>query len=450
MMEITAEIRALIDKAAAGVELAGDEYIDPADGLIHCKKCGGQRQTVVPCFGKPGYFMPRCICQCQREAEEQRKAAEERQRRMERIKRRKAQGLQDRYLYDYTFANDNGQNPLMDKARAYVENWKEAYKNNTGLLLFGDVGTGKSFFAGCIANALLDRDVPVLMTNFPTILNRLTGMFSEDRADFIASFDEYDLLIIDDLGVERSTEYAMEQKLQGHWIIEMSEMLATSSAKSIEEIRSFISRQKETYRTPYEAQPKDRLRQCVFGGSSNTLDFLPLDRAGNRRFLPIMIYPENAEVHILEDEDASRAYLLQVWAEAMTIYRSGHYSMKFSKSIQRQLVEVQKDFMPEDTEAGQIQGFLEHYTGSMVCSKQLFKEALGHTYDEPKRWQLHNINEIMNTVVTGWKPFSNPRMFAGYGRQKGWERDVSGNEDGFVEMTEEECRQLELPKEWIA
>ena len=65
------------------------------------------------------------------------------------------------------------------------------------------------------------------------------------------------------------------------------------------------------------------------------------------------------------------------------------------------------------------------------------------------------INEIMNTVVTGWKPFSNPRMFAGYGRQKGWERDVSGNElpgneDGFVELSEEECRQLELPKEWIA
>ena len=61
----------------------------------------------------------------------------------------------------------------------------------------------------------------------------------------------------------------------------------------------------------------------------------------------------------------------------------------------------------------------------------------------------------MNTVVTGWKPFSNPRMFAGYGRQKGWGRDVSGNElpgneDGFVELSEEECRQLELPKEWIA
>ena len=58
MIEITAEIRAFIDKAAAGMELAEDEYIDPSDGLIHCKKCGGQRQTVVPCFGKSGYFMP--------------------------------------------------------------------------------------------------------------------------------------------------------------------------------------------------------------------------------------------------------------------------------------------------------------------------------------------------------------------------------------------------------
>ena len=245
------------------------------------------------------------------------------------------------------------------------------------------------------------------------------------------------------------------RKLQGHWIIEMSEMIATANAKSIEEIKSFLSRQKEVYKIPYETHPEDRLRQCVFGGTSNALDFLPLDRSGNRRFLPVMVYPEQAEVHILDDEAASRAYMEQLWAEAMTIYRSGEYSMKFSKEIQKQLVEVQKDFMPEDTEAGQIQGFLEHYTGNMVCSKQLFKEALGHTFDQPKRWQLHNINEIMNTVVTGWKPFSNPRMFAGYGRQKGWECDnfdneLSDNEGGFVELSEEECRQLELPKEWIA
>ena len=59
-------------------------------------------------------------------------------------------------------------------------------------MLFGDVGTGKSFAAGCIANALLDRDVPVLMTNFPTILARLRGAFGEDRTDFLDSLGDYD------------------------------------------------------------------------------------------------------------------------------------------------------------------------------------------------------------------------------------------------------------------
>ena len=49
------------------------------------------------------------------------------------------------------------------------------------------------------------------MTNFPTILNRLTEMFDQDWVAFIASFGEYDLLIINNLGVERNTEYAMEQ-----------------------------------------------------------------------------------------------------------------------------------------------------------------------------------------------------------------------------------------------
>ena len=78
------------------------------------------------------------------------------------------------------------------------------------------------------------------------------------------------------------------RKLQGHWMIEMSEMMATANAKSIEEIKSFLSRQKEVYKIPYETHPADRPRQCVFGGTSNALDFLPLDRSGNRRFIHLL------------------------------------------------------------------------------------------------------------------------------------------------------------------
>ena len=153
-----------------------------------------------------------------------------------------------------------------------------------------------------------------------------------------------DLKKIDDDNVYR--------KMQGHWIIEMSEMIATANAKSIEDIKSFISSAKETYKVPYETHPADRLRQCVFGGSSNTMDFLPLDRSGNRRFLPIMVHPENAVVHILEDEAASRAFIDLMWAEAMFIYHNFPVKLTLSKDMDKELKELQKQFMPEDTKAG--------------------------------------------------------------------------------------------------
>ena len=173
-----------------------------------------------------------------------------------------------------------------------------------------------------------------------------------------------DLRKIDDENVYR--------KMQGHWIIEMSEMIATANAKSIEEIKSFISRPKETYKVPYETHPADRLRQCVFGGSSNTLDFLPLDRSGNRRFMPIMVNSERAEIHILEDEAASRAYIDKMWAEAMFIYQNFPLKLTLSKAMEKELRELQKQFMPEDTKAGLIQSFLDNYNGTQVCSKLIY------------------------------------------------------------------------------
>ena len=266
----------------------------------------------------------------------------------------------------------------------------------------------------------------------------------------LAGRDEWfsdDLKKLDDENVYR--------KLQGHWIIEMSEMIATANAKSIEDIKSFISRAKETYKVPYETHPADRLRQCVFGGSSNTMDFLPLDRSGNRRFLPIMVHPENAEIHILEDEAASRAFIDMMWAEVMFIYQNFPVKLTLSKDMDKELKELQKQFMPEDTKAGLIQSFLDNFKGTQVCSKLIYAEALNHPFDEPKQWEIREINEIMNNSIEGWRPFSNPRSFAKYGRQRGWERipppdnepSATGSNltDGFRELTEEEARQMELP-----
>ena len=239
---------------------------------------------------------------------------------------------------------------------------------------------------------------------------------------FMAIRDEWfsdDLRKLDDENVYR--------KLQGHWIIEMSEMIATANAKSIEEIKSFLSRQKETYKVPYETHPADRLRQCVFAGTTNRQDFLPRDRTGNRRFIPVNVYPERAEVHILEVESESRQYVAQMWAEAMVIYRGGDYKLSFTAELENCLSDRQQDFMQEDTQAGMIYAFLEDFTGDRVCSKLLYAEALDHPYNQPQSWETREICEIMNTgiangTIKGWVAYKNPKRYAKYGSQKGWER----------------------------
>jgi len=227
-----------------------------------------------------------------------------------------------------------------------------------------------------------------------------------------------DLKKLDDENVYR--------KLQGHWIIEMSEMIATASARSIEEIKAFLSRQKETYKIPYEIHPEDRPRQCVFAGTTNRLDFLPRDRTGNRRFLPVPVYPELAEQHPLDDETSARKYIDQMWAELMTLYRSGQFTLRLSAESDKLLRANQKDFMQEDTRAGMIYAFIQDYNGDYLCSKLLYKEALQKN-DEPEDRDTKEICEIVNTgiasgEITGWRLFKNSRRFPGYGTQRGWER----------------------------
>ena len=72
--------------------------------------------------------------------------------------------------------------PQMHYAHRYVEQWQTMRAENLGLLLWGGVGTGKSFLAGCIANALMEQEVSVRMTNFARIMNELNNGFSGRNA----------------------------------------------------------------------------------------------------------------------------------------------------------------------------------------------------------------------------------------------------------------------------
>ena len=118
-------------------------------------------------------------------------------------------------LQDYRFQNDNGSVPQLEQARRYVAHWQQMWEENLGLLFWGKPGNGKTFAAGCIANALLELEEmhtpSVKMTTFGTILNKLPGMSAQDKEWHLNGFQTCDLLILDDFGMERQTDYAREQ-----------------------------------------------------------------------------------------------------------------------------------------------------------------------------------------------------------------------------------------------
>lgn len=205
----------------------------------------------------------------------------------------------------------------------------------------------------------------------------LVGGQGVGKSTFFRLLATNDDWFTDDL--RRLDDENVYRRMRGHWIIEMSEMVATARSKSIEETKSFISRQKETYKDLYALHAVDRPRQCVFAGTSNNKRFLPFDRTGNRRFIPVQVDSSKMEVHILADEKESRAYIEQVWTEAMVIYRSGNFKLAFPKEIETQLDRLRLEYMSEDTDAGIIQAWLDEHENQKVCSMMIYREAFGNS-----------------------------------------------------------------------
>ena len=179
------------------------------DGLLYCGKCRTAKEAYFPkeTAAWLGHDKHPTECDCQREKRLECESAEERRRHLDTVMELKRRGFTDLTMQEWTFAHDNGKCPQMSKAHLYVEHWEQMRENNYGLLLWGKVGTGKSYFAGCIANELLKREVTVKMTNFNTIIDDIFPL--ADKTEYINALASYQLLIIDDLGVERNSEYAL-------------------------------------------------------------------------------------------------------------------------------------------------------------------------------------------------------------------------------------------------
>lgn len=193
------------------------EVIDK-DSLRHCPVCGEitERELDFPILDGSGgtkRVMVHCMCQCERnekDARDKRMKFEEEQRRVDSLRQL---SLIDARLKNVSFANycvTDENRKVFGIAKKYVENFGEMFSRGQGILFWGDVGTGKSYTAAAIANELLARMHPVVMTSFIRLLNEFKG-FGSDDGSYIDRMNQSKLMIIDDLGAERGTDFALEK-----------------------------------------------------------------------------------------------------------------------------------------------------------------------------------------------------------------------------------------------
>lgn len=169
------------------------------DGILHCGRCHSPKQCCID--GK----LLSTPCKCATEEAEREQEAEQRRR----IEDKRKAFLPLERMRRSTFENAETSKAI-SIAKKYVDNWEVMRANGDGLVFYGNVGTGKSYAALCIANALIDRDIAVKYISAADIISKLMSR-DTNQEEFIKSLCVAPLLIIDDLGAEHDSSYSQAQ-----------------------------------------------------------------------------------------------------------------------------------------------------------------------------------------------------------------------------------------------
>lgn len=179
-------------------------------GLLYCGKCRTLKQIRLYSSLLKRVLEPYCVCKCAQE-----KDAAEHDRMLRQAKELNAHHVlrrADSLMLRSTFREDKYPDcPMSKLAHEYVARWDTFYRRkNVGLYIYGNVGVGKTFYASCIANDIAKvYGSTVKALSITTALNELYS--TSDKAGYITDLASYDLLILDDFGTERRTDYTTEQ-----------------------------------------------------------------------------------------------------------------------------------------------------------------------------------------------------------------------------------------------
>lgn len=184
------------------------DYVE--DGILHCVKCGEPKEQVVSLLGSEHKMARECRCE-----REERETAEERDRlskRAERAEQFRAECFPFDALRRMTFESDDMSNAkVSERCRRYAENFARAKAEKAGLLFHGSVGGGKTYHAASIANRIIDMGHSAIFTSIARISADMSAARFTGASRVLSDVMAHDLVILDDLGTERSTETAREQ-----------------------------------------------------------------------------------------------------------------------------------------------------------------------------------------------------------------------------------------------
>lgn len=204
--------------------------------------------------------------------------------------------------------------------------------------------------------------------------------------------------------------------LDGAWICEMSELLALTKTKEVEAVKGYITRQKDSLRRPYDRRVSDRLRQCIFIGTTNKRQFLT-DKTGNRRFYPVVVNCRGYD--LFEAEEEIKADIVQCWAEAKALFDAGKLTPYANPAIIDAVREAQADSLEDDWRDPLIEDYLE--MRDEVCIREIWYDCLGMPETStPTRKEANDI--VVAVTSSGEWERGGSRRTAKYGKQKVYRR----------------------------
>lgn len=182
------------------------------NNIPRCKVCKEPIGIAVKMsFGTKVY--PRA-CRCRREAYERQQTLNINIQKQIRLKQIISNSMMNKNFKEYTLEKWDhklGNENLYNIAKQYISKFAQMKTENKGMLIYGEPGNGKTYFSACIANALVQRLIPVICVGAIALTERI-GQSKRTWGDegiftVLNALENADLLIIDDLGTEEDTKW---------------------------------------------------------------------------------------------------------------------------------------------------------------------------------------------------------------------------------------------------